>query len=68
MPSSHSCVASAHRIRRTIIGHLTGRVIWDSSKPSCCKRPKSSHTSLSARCKRHGVNLLEGLGFGNGGD
>jgi hypothetical protein len=52
----------------TIIAHLTGRVIWDRYKPSCCKQPQPSNTSLGAWCKRPRVHLLLGLGFEEVGD
>jgi hypothetical protein len=62
MPSSHSCVASTHRIRRTIIGHLTGRVIWDSSKPYCCNQPQSAIPHSAPGATRLCIQSATGLG------
>jgi hypothetical protein len=68
MPSRHSGVASTHRIRRTVIGHFTGRVIWDISKPSCCKQPQPAIPHSAPGVSHYALHLLLGLGFGNGGD
>jgi hypothetical protein len=52
----------------TLIGHFTGRVIWDISKPSCCKQPQPAIPHSAPGVSHYALHLLLGLGFGNGGD
>jgi hypothetical protein len=54
MPSSHSCVASTHRIRRYFIGHLTGRVIWESSNFLAANSRNPAIPHLAAGVSDHG--------------
>jgi hypothetical protein len=49
----------------TLIGHLTGRVIWDSPKPSALNRPQSATPQSAPRVGDYAFHLLLGLGFGD---
>jgi hypothetical protein len=51
-----------------LIGHLTGRVIWDTPQTSLLQTAAIRNTSLSARCKRLWVHLPRGLGSRDVGD
>jgi hypothetical protein len=46
----------------TLIGHLTGRVIWDSPTFSCCKRSQPAIHS-APDVSDYAFDLLLGLGF-----